>query len=381
MSGETQTKIQSNQVTNQNSVARLEATERTDLDLMIDKIAQALNEPGWIGVSGGVSGFDLELGGSSVVVLDSGKKKVLCSIAGEDLSGVSGTFNISTGIGTGAVQNLSLPSIATDHYVKLGFELRSDKLIYPILGTTNATENLSGVPAFSKKDAHIYGIVQLRNGTSGTGNLLAATLNNISQYVMAGYRASSAALVGAGLPATTPDYIGQIYFDNVRNREFVSVGTSSSDDWKLVQSMAYDFIVGGDVRERTHATLQDLLADSNFTNGHHVLVRDHQFINDAGLVWDREYTECVFDNGISITDEISSFPYNALITIQGDGNTFRGGQFKTFGGGGATYAFAFSGSAQFTKILENRFIGGTPGNYFDDPDSVQPIVIANNIEE
>ena len=67
---------------------------------------------------------------------------------------------------------------------------------------------------------------------------------------------------GAGAPATTPNYVGERYFDTTGDREYIATGTVSAADWK---PLSY---VDGDTYSGTHdfssATVN--LGDGNVTN-------------------------------------------------------------------------------------------------------------------
>ena len=67
---------------------------------------------------------------------------------------------------------------------------------------------------------------------------------------------------GAGAPATTPNYVGERYFDTTGDREYIAVNTTSAADWK---PLSY---VDGDTYSGTHdfsaATVN--LGDGNVTN-------------------------------------------------------------------------------------------------------------------
>lgn len=42
------------------------------------------------------------------------------------------------------------------------------------------------------------------------------------------------ASTGAGAPSTTPENVGDIYFDTTNSKFYLGAGTSSSSDWKKV---------------------------------------------------------------------------------------------------------------------------------------------------
>ena len=62
---------------------------------------------------------------------------------------------------------------------------------------------------------------------AGTGDMAVAT------YDPNAFSADIFPLNGAGVPSTTPDYIGQTYIDTTAKRWYTATGTASSADWDI----------------------------------------------------------------------------------------------------------------------------------------------------
>lgn len=180
----------------------------------LDKINKRLKQPGLLTLSGLV----LTVGNTTIDTGPSGRQASLSVVKGVELGGLTGTFDFSTGTGTGDVQTVTIPTVAANLFIKAGVEVRQDKKIYVVFGSAAATSALAGAPGFAKTSAQLGMVVLQRNG-AGTAFLTPTDNSGIRQF-------SSGSGGGSGS--------GQGFFNYVTNPD-AEVDTSG---WSLYNDSA-----------------------------------------------------------------------------------------------------------------------------------------------
>lgn len=168
--------VQSNQVVYDAALNELATASRDSLLTILPAVNSSFTVPGKITASGKV----ITIGSTSVSNPDT-RVKGFPLVDGKDVSGLSGTYDLATGSKTGNVATVSLPSMTNNYYIRLGFEVRSDKQIYPVWGKQGVDAASATYPTFSSGVP--LGVILLQYGTGSFNNV---TLSNIIQYIGAG---------------------------------------------------------------------------------------------------------------------------------------------------------------------------------------------------
>jgi hypothetical protein len=164
------TKIQATQSILEIVLSELGNLSRDQLDVIYSKINNALMDPGAFSCTG-LDKFVVV--NSTSVTMPTGKKKIL-SLGSVSVAGLSGSMNFATGIGSGDVQTVVVPTIATPgNWIKAGFEIRTDNKIYVVFGAEGATEAAASFPAYSSECLPL-GFVSLHD--DGAGAFLNVTM-------------------------------------------------------------------------------------------------------------------------------------------------------------------------------------------------------------
>jgi hypothetical protein len=171
-------RIQTDHIVNESTLDEIQPSARTQLNTLYSQINQRFLVPGRITVTGSSTVITVE---NTVVANNpNGKKQSLPQINGIDVGDLTATFNMTAGTGTGDAASFTNPSLASNEYVRVGIEVRSDKKIYLVFGTPNANASLAGAPSFSEL---ALGEVLLRNnGTAGVGNYLNPAISAVTQF-------------------------------------------------------------------------------------------------------------------------------------------------------------------------------------------------------
>jgi len=168
--------VQSNQVVYDEALVELNAASRDSLLTILPSINTSLMVPGKLTASGLV----VTIGTTSVNYPDA-RKKGFPLVDGKDVSGLFGTYNIDTGAQTDDVAIVAPPSMTNNYYIRLGFEVRSDRKIYPVWGKEAADAIDASYPTFSSGVP--LGVILLQYGTGVFNNIINA---DIVQYIGAG---------------------------------------------------------------------------------------------------------------------------------------------------------------------------------------------------
>ena len=164
------TKIQATQSILEIVLSELGNLSRDQLDTIYSKINNALMEPGAF-ICTGIDKFVTV--NSTSVVMPTGKNKIL-SLGAVSVAGLSGSMNFATGIGSGDVQTVVVPTIVTPgNWIKAGFEIRTDRKIYVVFGAEGTSEAAATFPAYSTECLPL-GYVSLHD--DGAGAFLNVTL-------------------------------------------------------------------------------------------------------------------------------------------------------------------------------------------------------------
>lgn len=153
----------------------------TDLmDDLLTKLHQRLAVPGEMTVTG--TNKIVSIGNTVVDIGPSGKKASLPQLNGIDLGNRNGTFNFGTGVGSGDVQNATLPSMTASYYVKAGFEVRENGNIIVVFGNEGVSASAATAPAFSENAIRLGYVLLQDDGTGGTGNFANITYSTVYQF-------------------------------------------------------------------------------------------------------------------------------------------------------------------------------------------------------
>lgn len=167
--------VQSNQVVNDAALGELASAARDSLLTILPAINTAFIQPGKITASGKV----ITIGNTSVSFPD-GRIKALPLVDGVDVSGLSGTYSLVTGTGSG-VESLALPTMSNGDYIYIGFEVRSDRKIYPLYGTKNAVAASATLPNFSTGIA--LGTILLHYSSGAFDDVVVTNINQSESAV------------------------------------------------------------------------------------------------------------------------------------------------------------------------------------------------------
>jgi hypothetical protein len=143
----------------------------------LEKLGKRLRSPGLLTISGLV----LTVGNTTIETGPSGRQASLSVVKGVDLGGLTGTFDFATGTGTGDVQSAVVPSVAANFYVKAGIEVRQDRKIYVVFGTSAASIATAGSPGFGKTSAQL-GLVVLQRNAGNTAFVSQTDNSGIRQF-------------------------------------------------------------------------------------------------------------------------------------------------------------------------------------------------------
>jgi hypothetical protein len=167
----------SNKVRNVNALSEINTAANTTLDVILDNTNTALLIPAKLTAAGKV--FTVS---TTTVTMPDGRKKTLPLLDGKSISGLSGTYNISTGVGTGNfVTPTTLPTVVNGDYCYIGFEIRADQKIYALYGKPNAVLGSATYPTFVSGVP--VGICPLQYTGGVWSDIVTA---NINQFVGAG---------------------------------------------------------------------------------------------------------------------------------------------------------------------------------------------------
>lgn len=168
--------VQSNQVVYDAALQELDTAARESLLEILPAINTALVEPGKITASGLVVTI-----GNTLVNYPDSRTKGFPLVDGKDVSGLTGTYSIADGSYTGDMAVVVPPAMTNNYYIRLGFEVRSDRKIYPVWGKEAALAVDATYPTFSSGVP--LGVILLQYGT-GAFNAISSA--NIIQYKGAG---------------------------------------------------------------------------------------------------------------------------------------------------------------------------------------------------
>lgn len=119
-----------------------------------------------------VAGLVLTVGNTIVESGPDGKKRGLPQLDAVDLGDLTGSFDFAAGPGgaitaTGDCQATTSPAVATDYYMRVGVEVRSDRKIYLVFGTPAVSVATAGAPAFSEGVVQIGELLLQEDGAGG----------------------------------------------------------------------------------------------------------------------------------------------------------------------------------------------------------------------
>lgn len=176
--------LQTLQMVNETALDEFGNAARQALDSILSDVNSRIKDPCRISVTG--SSLVISIGTSKPVGPLS-KERGLPIIGGVDIGAISGTIDAGTGTGTSAVQSATFPTMTASYYVRVGFEIRSDKNIYLVFGSQASSAAAAGAPAFTPGALMQIGEITLQDdGTGGAGNFLNPAMSNIVQYVGGG---------------------------------------------------------------------------------------------------------------------------------------------------------------------------------------------------
>ena len=158
-----QSKTQAYQIVLDTAQVNIGSAVREGLDTIFTKVDALHREVGGLSVTGSSAVVSVDL--TTLAVGPNGRRKGLAPVSGVDVGGLSGTFNLSTGVGTSAVQTATLPTFVASGWVRVGFEVRTDKRIYALYGTPNVVFASAGLPGFSSGSIPL-GEVQVQTNAS-----------------------------------------------------------------------------------------------------------------------------------------------------------------------------------------------------------------------
>jgi len=135
---------QTNTINNANALSEIATPANTKLNVILDNANTALLIPAKLTAAGKV--FTVS---TTTVTMPDGRKKTLPLLDGKSISGLSGTYDISSGVGTGNfVTPTTLPTVVNGDYCYIGFEIRADQKIYALYGKPNASLGSATYPTF-----------------------------------------------------------------------------------------------------------------------------------------------------------------------------------------------------------------------------------------
>lgn len=170
--------FQTDQMEHVATLSELAPTGEVSLDTLFPAINNRVKEPLALSSTGQI----ITVGSSIVIIGPDGKKKGLPPLKSIDLGAIGGTFDLATGTGTGDVQSITLPSMTASYYVRLGFEARSDKKIYPMFGAQAVSSGAAGAPGFSKGSMQAGEILLQDDGSGGQGHFANPAGDAIIQF-------------------------------------------------------------------------------------------------------------------------------------------------------------------------------------------------------
>lgn len=164
-------------VRNANALSEIATPANAALNTILDNTNTALLVPAKITASGKV--FTVS---TTTVTLPDGRKKTLPLLDGKSVFGLSGTYNITTGVGTGNfVTPTTLPTVVNGDYCYIGFEIRADQKIYALYGKPNSVLGSATYPTFVSGIP--VGICLLQYATGTWSDIV---VGDINQFVGAG---------------------------------------------------------------------------------------------------------------------------------------------------------------------------------------------------
>jgi hypothetical protein len=161
-------------------LSRLGNTGTDLMDDLLTKLHSRLAIPGELTVTG--SNKVVSVGSTVVDIGPSGKKLSLPQLNGIDLGNRSGTMNFGTGVGTGDVQTVSLPTMTASYFIKAGFEVRENGNIVVVFGVEGVSASAATAPAFSENATRLGYVILQDDGTGGTGNYSNVTYSSVYQF-------------------------------------------------------------------------------------------------------------------------------------------------------------------------------------------------------
>lgn len=119
-----------------------------------------------------MAGLVLTVGNSIVESGPDGKRRGLPQLDAVDIGDRTGAFDLTNGPGgaisaTGDAQATTAPAVATDYYLRVGVEVRSDRKIYLVFGTPASTIGTAGAPPFSEGVIQCGEILLQEDGAGG----------------------------------------------------------------------------------------------------------------------------------------------------------------------------------------------------------------------
>jgi len=100
-----------------------------------------------------------------------------------------------------------------------------------VLQSTIITDVLSDIVNQSAKATPTGSDLAIINDVADSNNPKKVTIQSINTATIQS---------GAGAPGSTPDYVGQIYIDTTNDVRYMSVDTSGSTDWIVIQDVVID---------------------------------------------------------------------------------------------------------------------------------------------